>query len=189
MPNANADSACGYDHIHEQGDQRAQQQRRRPATELRVASLPTLSAATVFATSFDRLDLIMQLVEKGAAVVDNLLADPDDLREVLREVLRPLRPVPWLMLREEELCDVSLTVWSTSFSSSDSRRTFRLRGLIESTKDRMLIFVAGESIFAVRKPIAKFGGSPVGRPENGIFFVSSDERGLRPSTSFESVAF
>ena len=95
------------------------------------------------------------------------------LRGRLREVLRPLR----LLLSEEEeeeeeeeeaeaevVRDVRFAAWSTSFSRRDSRRTLRLRGLIESTKDRMLIFVAGESVFAVRKLIAKLGGTPAGRP-------------------------
>ena len=63
---------------------------------------------------------------------------------------------------EEERREVCLAVTSMSFSSSDSRRTFLLRGLIESTKDRMLVFVAGESVFAVRKSRANLGGTPDG---------------------------
>ena len=63
---------------------------------------------------------------------------------------------------EEERREVCLAVTSMSFSSSDSRRTFLLRGLIESTKDRMLVFVAGESVFAVRKSSANLGGTPDG---------------------------
>ena len=62
----------------------------------------------------------------------------------------------------------------------------RLRGLIESTKDRMLIFVAGESVFAVRKLIAKLGGTPAGRPPDDD---EVNRRGLPPLISSSSFEF
>jgi hypothetical protein len=65
-----------------------EQQSPQQQEEKSAGAKPTLSAATVFDTSFDRLGLVMQLIEKGAAVVDNLLSDPGDLQCVLQEAQR-----------------------------------------------------------------------------------------------------